>query len=393
VEVRPGSSTDSFSTLDPRQPLTAAPFALYSASAWNLSGNAGTSPGTHFVGTTDAQPLVLKTNNAEAMRIDTAGNVSVGTSGTGAKFEASGLASGAIAVMGTSSSRAVVGRLGLGVSCPGTYGVGGCAGATGGMGVMGSSETGIGVFGEANAGRAVVGYSTSGIGVLGDSGTRAVVGTLGRTSCGGAYAVGGCTGNVVAAGVYGRSAATVAVLASTDTGNIFIGQAGTTNVARIDRTGRGFFNGGTQTGGADYADSMATTDDPDELEPGDVLAIDPAQGNAVRRSREPNSRLVAGVYSTRPAVLGIGDHGIDDSLAQEVPVALVGIVPTKVSDENGPIAIGDLLVTSSLPGHAMKARPQWVAGVEVFPTGAILGKALEALSEGRGVINVLVSLR
>lgn len=45
--------------------------------AWLLNGNAGTMPTTNFVGTTDAQDLVFKTNNAETMRILTNGKVGV----------------------------------------------------------------------------------------------------------------------------------------------------------------------------------------------------------------------------------------------------------------------------------------------------------------------------
>jgi len=47
---------------------------------WMLGGNAGTSPGTNFLGTTDAQPLVLRTNNAERVRVDANGLVGLGTS-------------------------------------------------------------------------------------------------------------------------------------------------------------------------------------------------------------------------------------------------------------------------------------------------------------------------
>lgn len=47
--------------------------------AWLLNGNAGTTAGTHFVGTTDAQDLVFKTNNTERMRIlQSNGNVGIG---------------------------------------------------------------------------------------------------------------------------------------------------------------------------------------------------------------------------------------------------------------------------------------------------------------------------
>jgi hypothetical protein len=44
----------------------------------------------------------------------------------------------------------------------------------------------------------------------------------------------------------------------------------------------------------------------------------------------------------------------DPKLKQEVPMAVVGIVPCKVSAENGAIEVGDLLVASFTPGHAMK---------------------------------------
>lgn len=40
------------------------------ASAWNLTGNSGTTPGTNFLGTTDNQALELKVNNSRALRIE-----------------------------------------------------------------------------------------------------------------------------------------------------------------------------------------------------------------------------------------------------------------------------------------------------------------------------------
>ncbi len=76
-----------------------------------------------------------------------------------------------------------------------------------------------------------------------------------------------------------------------------------------------------------------------------------------------------------------------------VPVALVGTVPVKVVAENGPIHPGDLLTTSSTTGHAMRAEPVMVQGVAVYPTGAIIGKALESLAAGSGVIQVLLLQR
>jgi hypothetical protein len=49
-----------------------------SGSGWNLTGNAGTTPGTNFVGTTDGQALVFKTNNNERVRITSGGDMAIG---------------------------------------------------------------------------------------------------------------------------------------------------------------------------------------------------------------------------------------------------------------------------------------------------------------------------
>jgi hypothetical protein len=58
--------------------------------AWLLAGNAGTTPGTNFLGTTDAKDLVFKTNNSEKMRVLSGGNVGVGTASPSALLEVYG---------------------------------------------------------------------------------------------------------------------------------------------------------------------------------------------------------------------------------------------------------------------------------------------------------------
>ncbi|WP_353151054.1 hypothetical protein [Chryseobacterium sp.] len=45
------------------------------AQAWNITGNAGTTPGTNFIGTTDNQSLVFKTNNTEWMKLTAKGRI------------------------------------------------------------------------------------------------------------------------------------------------------------------------------------------------------------------------------------------------------------------------------------------------------------------------------
>lgn len=76
-----------------------------------------------------------------------------------------------------------------------------------------------------------------------------------------------------------------------------------------------------------------------------------------------------------------------------MPVAITGIVPTKVTAENGPIEPGDLLTTSSTVGHGMKAVPVEIGAVAVHSPGTIIGKALEPFAETTGVIKVLVMAR
>jgi hypothetical protein len=137
--------------------------------------------------------------------------------------------------------------------------------------------------------------------------------------------------------------------------------------------------------GGDYAESVKGLGDPQQYEPGDVLVLSEDSSADVVESSSPYSTLVAGIYSTKPGVLGRRQAG--EKTQREIPMAMVGIVPTKVSAENGPIKRGDLLVTSSTAGYAMKGTDP----NRMF--GAVVGKAMGTLGTGTGVIEVLVSLQ
>ena len=128
--------------------------------------------------------------------------------------------------------------------------------------------------------------------------------------------------------------------------------------------------------GADVAEKVFVKG---ELEAGDVVIISREGNLTVEKSSKPYDTRVAGVISTKPSII----------LAEErdgLPLALSGIVPVKATTENGPIKPGDLLTTSSKPGYAMRCE-----SLEKC-RGAIIGKAMEALKEGEGKINVLVML-
>ncbi|MFM2037912.1 MAG: hypothetical protein RL432_851, partial [Bacteroidota bacterium] len=58
--------------------------------AWSLTGNAGTNPTTNFIGTTDAQDWVVRTNNIERARIMSNGNVGIGLNSPATKLQVAG---------------------------------------------------------------------------------------------------------------------------------------------------------------------------------------------------------------------------------------------------------------------------------------------------------------
>jgi len=137
--------------------------------------------------------------------------------------------------------------------------------------------------------------------------------------------------------------------------------------------------------GGDYAESVDVVGSRTKYEPGDVLVVAANDSNDVERSSEPYSTLVSGVYATKPGVTGRRQS--HEKSETEVPMAMIGIVPTKVSAENGPIHKGDLLVSSSTQGYAMKGTDR------SRMLGAVIGKALGTIDTGTGMIEVLITLQ
>jgi hypothetical protein len=133
------------------------------------------------------------------------------------------------------------------------------------------------------------------------------------------------------------------------------------------------------TDSSDIAEYFPVTEDP---EPCTVMVIDPTGGCRLRASTKAYDTTVAGIVSTAPGVsLGTNENGN----VGETLIAVAGRVPCKVDASYAQIKPGDLLTTSDTPGHAMKATDPVI--------GTILGKALEPLDSGTGVIEVLVTLQ
>jgi hypothetical protein len=171
--------------------------------------------------------------------------------------------------------------------------------------------------------------------------------------------------------------------AGTNALEIYNTEGGQNLIFRVERTTGNVYADGNFTGnGADVAERIDVTE---AVEPGDVVEIDPDNPGKFRKAREALSTRVAGVISTAPGVV-LGNQRAESNDARPI-LALAGRVPVKVTAKYGAIAVGDLLVSSPIPGYAMKCpeKSQCI--------GAVIGKALEPLTEGVGMIEVQVMLR
>ena len=149
--------------------------------------------------------------------------------------------------------------------------------------------------------------------------------------------------------------------------------SGDLNMGGNDITNAGTFNG-TATS-AQYADLAERYESGMAIEAGSVVCF--GGDHEIKMCAEEGCTAVAGVVSTAPAFMMNKDAGSDDTHPY---VALAGRVPCKVT---GSIKKGDLLMASSMAGHAMAGE---------FKGGAMIGKALENFDGESGVIEVLVNL-
>jgi hypothetical protein len=257
-----------------------------------------------------------------------------------------------------------------------------------GNGVIGYSDSGRGVFGHSNQGGiGVLGESAKGVAVQGNSQENAGMLGQGATGVYGRNTVG--TGN----GVIGYSDAGRGVWGHSNLNGTGVLGESATGIGVWGKGGHlaGFFDGDVEVTGdlrltnADCAEefNMAETT---TVDPGTVMVLDAA--GALAASTRAYDKCVVGVISGagtyRPAIVldrQPHPHG------NRQPLALVGKVFCKVDADFGAIAVGDLLTTSATSGHAMAALDPSKA------FGAVIGKALQPLCDGRGLIPILVALQ
>jgi hypothetical protein len=141
----------------------------------------------------------------------------------------------------------------------------------------------------------------------------------------------------------------------------------------------------TITGGADLAEPFPISG-PD-IPSGSVVIIDDEHPGQLKLSERAYDTRVAGIVSGAKGIrpgLTLSQQGTLDGGQH---VALSGRVYVQADASDAPIKPGDLLTTADAPGYAMRVTDHSRA------QGAILGKAMGGLQQGKGLVLVLVTLQ
>ena len=382
-------------------------------------GTTSGSPGFSVTGTGGSMAIRGLATNSGAITNYGGYFEAYGTTGRGVAGVVNG--SNAYGVWGYATGSAVRGVQGEGPI--GVYGLSTSGSTNGGVFGVSTASGGNGVIGEANTGSiayGVLGRSTEGYGGFfsGSAGLWAQNTSSNRHagyfSTGSGERLAGATlysynSNIHGIALYARnefSDDAAAVFENFGNGYLIkaFGSNGGNEEFAVHNDGKVYTTGGVQvvgsgkrvvtpvleiTGGADLSESFDIRGFGKVPAPvsGMVVSINPDEPGKLVVSATAYDRKVAGIISgaggVKPGMI-MGQEGTEAHGSS--PVALTGRVYCYVDTANGAIQPGDLLTTSDSPGHAMK--------VTDYPKaqGAIIGKAMTGLSEGKGLVLVLVTL-
>jgi hypothetical protein len=302
---------------------------------WLLSGNQQTDPDTDFLGTTDAQPFVIKTNGAEAVRVATDTRVGIGTPNPAGQLH--------VAASRRFESPQVV----IEQPTPDDFAR------------LRFNSTVLSTGDPDNPHPPRPTPAPLWDIAVGGRGTN-IMNFFQQFA-----------GNIVTLSAFGGGA--VGVRVENPTAPLHVNGTARVGILEI-------------TGGSDLAESFPV-EPALEAEPGTVVVIDDRHPGTLKVSDTAYDRRVAGVIS------GAGGINPGVTLTSSEPpngkslVTLAGCVWCKAAATYEPIAPGDRLTTAPVAGHAMKATDDQAA------SGAIIGKAMSPLPGGQGLVMVLVNLQ
>ncbi len=413
--------------MSPRSQLTAVPYAIRSGGNWSTEGNIETT-NSHFLGTTNRQALNIKVNDQRVLRLipapddgnpyDDAPNIigghynnSVSSDIDGATISGGGLLTlngdlhneitknqGTIGGGADNKVHGFAGVVsgGFSNSASGDYST-----VAGGKDCLASGDYSFAAGYMATAGH-------NGSFVWGDNTEATVASTEANQfkirASGGVEVGGGVDGNlkVMDAARIGEiqlNGANHVIRMENSSGELTIKHDAEASTIKLFPAGSSSetirlnaVSGAVTaemlklTGGSDVAEPFEMTGDV-QLDKGMVVIIDENNPGRTTISKTAYDSRVAGIISGAGNVnpgLTLSQAGILD---RGQNVALTGRVYCLASAANGAIKPGDMLTTSNVPGHAMKATDRNRA------FGAVIGKAMTSLNSGEGLVLVLVGLQ